>query len=169
MLVVRHPAGDQPEGDQPENWRVPRRLLVRGPWYAVRTAVCYVVLAMSSLREGLRCCHEGESTFASLGSVLVLVGDDGGSIRTRGHLFLVHGCPYSPSDGTSDTQLALWRKLYETSQDPVALTLVLRARFRGVGFPAEVQSSGNMSCCQVADGLLSVASDFGFFISRLFL
>ena len=81
-----------------------RRLLVRGPWYAVRTAVFYMVSEVSPrflalhycghvplrlsprpfLLSGLcvlRRCHEGGSTFDSFGSDLIPVGTDGGSLR----------------------------------------------------------------------------------------
>ena len=55
---LRGPLSRELAGDQPENWRVttrelagrymfklgPRRLLVRGPWYAVRSAVFHVMM-----------------------------------------------------------------------------------------------------------------------------
>ena len=34
-------------GDQPEHWQVAVRTAVRGPWYAVRTAVLHAMLEVS--------------------------------------------------------------------------------------------------------------------------
>ena len=205
---TRELAGVQPEnwratnprtgGHQPENWQVRRPLLVRGPLYAVRTAVRYVVLEVS-LRLGLlcdrgscssssfspsfsplrpvsfsawslwrcvvRCCNScfamsslGRTTSLSRGRKYVCFTWisfvlDGGSLRARGHLLCTVAVtrPATASITRNWCYGGSFSRLHRT-ESPSLWSWVFRQRCR---------HSGNMSCCQVADGLLSVASKNG--------